>query len=161
MRIHRFLSLTDVVVLLLVSLAILLSTFPRPLHAVDTYKLDADERADLAIAEAVARARPDDGAAQAALSWALLHAGQTDWAVEVARDGAARATAPTRWQVLRAQVAAHAKRGEAEKAIAAADLAIEACRGSRATCDDWQEHRIRATLAPVAPQPSVFEVDLR
>ena len=76
MRIHRFLTLTDLVVFVVVAVAIFLPK--RPLYAVDTYRLDVDARADLASAEAIAFARPDDGAAAADHARMLARAGQTD-----------------------------------------------------------------------------------
>ena len=140
MRIHRLLSLTDLVVFGVVAVAIFLPK--RPLYAIDAYKVDADERAALAAAEAVAFARPDDGAAAAERARLLARAGQTDWAVEVARAGAARATEPTRWRPLLAASQAHADRTELVLAHEQAEAALEACRAAGEACPTWDELKL-------------------
>src|SRR5262245_3892016 len=80
-RIHRFLSLTDLVVLVVVAVAIFLPK--RPHYALDAYKLDVDERADLSATEASVFAHPDDGGASAKLSRGMVRAGMLDWGIEV------------------------------------------------------------------------------
>jgi hypothetical protein len=136
-RIHRFLSLTDLVVLLVVAVAIFLPK--RPQFATSAYKLDVDERADLAATEASAYARPDDGEAAARLSRRMVSAGMIDWGIEAGRAGAAKATKATRWDALLAASEALATRGKIEEAVALAKEARDACLpGPVTTCPEWQ-----------------------
>lgn len=142
MRIHRFLSLTDLVVAVVVAVAIFLPK--RPIYAVDAYtKIDADARADLAGAEGLALARPDDGAAQAAFARRLARAEQLDWAVEVAREGADRATPETRWRALFAAAEAYADRIQVRDAADWTQRALEACAEARGGCPPWEELKMR------------------
>ena len=136
MRIHRFLSLTDLCVAVVVLVAIFLPK--RPLYALDAYTLDAADRADLSAAEATAMLHPDDGVATAELSRRLMRAGQLDWGIEAAREGAARATEPTRWKALFASSEALATRGKIEDALAVANDATEACKAAASACPDWE-----------------------
>jgi tetratricopeptide (TPR) repeat protein len=136
MRIHRFLSLTDLVVFVLVAVAILLPR--RPLYAVDAYKLEAEDRADLASAEAAVMAHPDDGIAVSKLTTALMRAGQLDWAVEASRDGALVATAETRWRALLAESEAYAQRGKIEEALDAAQRALDDGKQPTSRCPDYE-----------------------
>jgi hypothetical protein len=144
MRIHRFLSLTDLVVVTVVAVAIFLPD--RPVYAVDAYKLDDDARADLAAAEAVAQARPDDGFAAAELSRRLSRAKQLDWAVEVARDGAERAGDASRWRARLAVAEAFADRTDIQRAFEGAELALETCVGAGPACPGWERLKIELFL---------------
>src|SRR5689334_18489095 len=98
MRLHRFLSLTDLMVALLVLIVLFLPK--RSLQATDAYKLDPDPRADLSASEAAALAHPEDGAASAEYARELMDSSTIDWAIEAAKDGAASATPATRWEPL-------------------------------------------------------------
>ena len=96
MRIHRFLSLTDLVVGVVVLVALFLPR--RPLYALDAYKLEPEARADLGAAEARWMLHPESALAAQAFSRQLVEAGQIDWAVEVPRDTAAVAAPDERWR---------------------------------------------------------------
>src|SRR5688572_8963418 len=106
-QITRLVSLTDLVVMIVVAVALFLP--PRPVTADAVARLDPDTQLALAFAEARARAHPDDGAAVADLSRRLGEAGQLDWAVQVAAAAAnAGADSPTRWRAEVAVSVAHA-----------------------------------------------------
>lgn len=141
MRIHRFLSLTDLVVVTLVAVAIFLPK--RPIYAVDAYKLDHDARADLAAAEALVITRPADGFAAYELARRLARAKQLDWAVEAGRDGAERATDATEWRAQLAVAEARADRIEVQLAFEAADVALESCvTAGEPACPAWERLKI-------------------
>lgn len=141
MRIHRFLSLTDLVVATVVAVAIFLPK--RPIHAVDAYKLEADARADLAAAEALAMARPTDGFAAYELARRLARSGQLDWAVEVGREAAARATEDTAWRARLAAAEAHADRVEVQLALETTEDALAACVAAGPdACPAWERLKI-------------------
>jgi hypothetical protein len=141
MRIHRFLSLTDLVVLTVVAVAIFLPK--RPIYAVDAYKLEADARADLAAAEALALTRPSDGFAAAELARRLARAQQLDWAVEAAREAADRATAATAWKAKLAEAEARADRIEVQLAFEATQEALELCiTAGEPACPAWERLKI-------------------
>jgi hypothetical protein len=144
MRIHRFLSLTDLVVALLVAVAIFLPK--RPIYALDAYKLADAERAALAAAEARVLAHPDDGAAAADLSRRLARAGMLDWAAESAVEGAARASQATRWRAHLAAAEAYADRVEVQEAYDTTKEALAACRESGGACPDWEQIKIELYL---------------
>lgn len=140
MRIHRFLSLTDLIVALLVAIVVFLPK--RPLEATDAYRLDPDARADLAAAEATALAHPDDGGAASAFATKLAEAGQMDWAVETARDGAAVATPGTRWKALLALSDVYGKRIQVDDSYDAAKQALGACTDAPGDCPDWEKLKL-------------------
>lgn len=126
MRIHRFLSLTDLVVTGVVLVALFLPK--RPLYALDAYKLDDIERAELSAAEARTLLRPDDGLAAAELADQLARAEILDWAVEAADEGSARASQTSAWWSMRSAAYAYADRIDVQPAFDRADAALEACR---------------------------------
>jgi hypothetical protein len=136
MRIHRFLSLTDLVVLLVVAVAIFLPR--RTVQVVDPYDLDPEPRADLAAAEAVAMAHPDDGAATAAYSRKLAEADVLDWSVEVARDGMDRATPGTKWRDALAVSEVYGKRLDVQSSLDWAQHAQDACKSAGDACPGWE-----------------------
>lgn len=149
MRIHRLLSLTDLVVAGVVAVAIFVPK--RPLYAVDAYQkvvgargtvFDDEDRSDLAVAEARAQAHPDDGALAADLARLLGRARQLDWAVEAAQEGSERASEPTMWRALLATSQAYGDRIEAAEAHAWATRALEACQASKRACPSWEELKI-------------------
>jgi hypothetical protein len=155
MRLHRFLSFTDLVVALVVALAIFLPK--RPIEAVTAYKIDDDERAELARAEALALAHPEDGGAAARAVRELIHGRQLDWAEEVAQAATRRASPETRWEALSALVSVHARRGREEEAQAAAAAALAACRERGSTCREWDMARIRARSL----DPTVIDISIK
>lgn len=134
MRIHRFLSLTDLVVTGVVLVAIFMPK--RPLYAVDTYKLEEVERAELAAAEARTLLHPEDGLAAADLADQLSRAEVLDWAVEAADEGAIRAHKESAWWAMRAAAYAYADRIDVQPAFDRADASLQACRTLRATLPD-------------------------
>jgi hypothetical protein len=141
MRIHRFLSLTDLVVLTVVAVAIFLPK--RPIYAVDAYKLDADARADLGAAEAAAMAKPADGFAAYELARRLARAKQLDWAVETGAETAARATDGSKWRALLAVAEARADRIDVQLAFEAAEEALDACiAAGEPACPAWERLKI-------------------
>jgi hypothetical protein len=127
-----------------VAVVVLVAIFlpKRPLYALDAYKLDADDRADLAADEAAAMAHPDDGAAAAELAQAMKRAGQLDWAVEAGRDGAARATDPTRWRAEFAESEGLATRGEIREALGVATDARTSCEGAGTACPAYEQLKL-------------------
>lgn len=137
MRIHRFLSLTDVVVAGVVAVAMFLPK--RPLYAVDAYKVDAVQRAELAAAEARTLLHPDDGLAAAELADQLSRADQLDWAVEAADEGARRASPTSAWWAMRSAAYAYADRIDVQPAFDRADAALEACRALRVELTDCKD----------------------
>ncbi len=130
MRIHRFLSLTDLVVTGVVAVALFLPK--RPLYAVDAYKLDSQARAEIAAAEARTLLRPDDGTAAAVLADQLSRAEMLDWAVEAGEEGAARASATSAWWALRSAAYAYADRMEVVPAYDRVVESLDACVALRA-----------------------------
>ncbi len=142
MQITRLVSLTDVVVLIVVAVAIFLP--PRPVTAGPVDKLDPDARLALAFAEARARAQPADGAAVADLSRRLGEAGQLDWAVQVAATASeAAAGSPTRWRTDVATSIAHADRLEVGEALEWANRALASCAAAgEAACPGWEQVRV-------------------
>jgi len=140
MRIHRLLSLTDLVVVVVAAVAMFLPK--RPIYAADPYRVTPEQRAALAASEARALARPDDGAAAADLSRRLSRAGMLDWAVEAGVEGAARATPPTRWQAQLAAAEAYGDRIEVQNAFDAAEQALGDCRAAIEACPDWEALKI-------------------
>jgi hypothetical protein len=144
MRIHRFLSLTDLVVALVVAVAIFLPK--RPIYAVDAYKIEGAERAALAAVEARALAHPDDGAASADLSRRMSRAGMMDWAVEAGVEGAARASQATRWRAQLAAAEAYADRIQVQDAYDGAKQALADCADSGGACPDWEQIKIELYL---------------
>jgi len=142
-RITRFLSLVDLTVICVVGVAIFVTLVPRPLYAIDAIKVDGDERWGLAVAEARALTRPDDGVAAAELSRRLREAKVLDWAVEVATQAAAAPESPSRWQAMLAAAVAYSDRVEVEEALAWASRAVETCTKARATCPSEDEVRMQ------------------
>jgi hypothetical protein len=141
MRIHRFLSLTDLVVVTVVAVAIFLPK--RPIYAVDAYKLEHDARADLAAAEASAMARPTDGFAAYELARRLARAQQLDWAVEAGAETAARATEASAWRAQLAVAEARADRIEVQLAFEAAEDALAMCvAAGDGACPAWERLKI-------------------
>lgn len=137
MRIHRFLSLTDLVVTGVVLVALFLPK--RPLYAVDAYKLDEVERAELRAAEARTQLRPDDGLAAAELADQLARAEVLDWAVEAADEGATRAAPTSAWWAIRSAAYAYADRIDVQPAFERADAALEACRALRSNLTECKD----------------------
>ncbi len=142
MQINRFLSLTDLVVLVVVAVVLFLP--PRAVTAGPSTKLDADSRLALAFAEARALARPDDGKAAAEVSRRLGEAGQLDWAVQAAAVAAERgAASPTRWQALLAASIAHADRLEVTEALEFANHTLSECANvGEQACPSYEEVRV-------------------
>lgn len=138
----RYISLTDLVVLVVVGVVLFLPS--RAVTAGPADRLDPDARVALAFAEARAAARPDDGAAVAELSRRLGEARQLDWAAQAAAVGAERAAkSPTRWRALLAASIAHTDRLEVREALEYANRTLAACAevGDQA-CPSWEEVRV-------------------
>ncbi len=142
MQIHRFLSLTDLVVLVVVGVVVFLP--PRAVSASLPARMDRESRLALAFAEARALVRPDDGRALAEVSRRLGEAGQLDWAVQAPVVGAARlGDSPTRWRALLAASIAHADRLEVKEALDLANQTLAACAaGGAGACPSWEEVRV-------------------
>ncbi len=141
-QIHRFLSLTDLVVLVVVAVVLFLP--PRSVTAGPPSKVDPDARLALAFAEARARANPADGKAIADVARRLGEAGQYDWAVQAAAVGAQRAhDSPTRWRALLAASIAHADRLEVEEALELANHTMAECAEvGEVACPSYEEVRV-------------------
>jgi len=144
-RITWFLSLVDLAVVIVVAVAIFVTVVPRPLYAAEAVKLEGDQPWALAIAEARALARPDDGGASAELSRRLAVAEALDWAVEVATQASERAT-PTRWRAMLAAAVAYGHLIDVEKAHEWAQRAHAACLAARDACSLEDEARVRLLL---------------
>ena len=142
MQITRVLSLTDLVVLVVVAVALFLP--PRPVTAAAVDRLDAETHLALAFAEARSRAHPDDGQAVYDLSRRLGEAGQLDWSVQVAAAAAERAAgSPTRWRAELATSVAHADRLEVNEALEWANRSLASCATAGETaCPSWEQVRV-------------------
>ena len=142
MQIHRLLSLTDLVVLVVV--AVILFLPGREVTAEPPAKMNADTRLALAFAEARARANPADGKAVADVARRLGEVGQLDWAVQAAYVGAERAArSPTRWRALLAASIAHADRLEVKEALELANLTLAECAEvGEVACPSHEEVRV-------------------
>lgn len=142
MQINRYVSLTDLVVLALVSVVLLLP--PRAVTAGANDRLDPDARLALALAEARSAARPEDGAAAAEVARRLGDARQYDWAVQVAAVAAERASkSPTRWRALLAASIAHTDRLEVKEALEYANRSLASCAEvGDVACPSWEEVRV-------------------
>ncbi|MCA9675253.1 MAG: hypothetical protein KC464_09480, partial [Myxococcales bacterium] len=136
MRIHRFLSLTDLVVGVVVLVALFLPR--RPLYALDAYKLEPEARADLGAAEARWMLHPESALAAQAFSRQLVEAGQIDWAVEVPRDTAAVAAPDERWRAALSVSEAYIERVQVEPALDWAQQAEAGCKEAGARCPSWE-----------------------
>lgn len=136
MRIHRFLSLTDLVVLVVVAVALFLPR--RPLEVVDAYTIEPELRADLGAAEARAVLHPDDPMVAAEATRQLVRGGQLDWAVERSRDAAALAAPAHRWRALLAVSEAYIDRVQVTQAHEWAQQAVAACKADGAVCPAWE-----------------------
>jgi hypothetical protein len=141
-QIHRLLSLTDLVVLVVVAVVLFLP--PREVTAGPPAKMDPDTRLALAFAEARARAHPDDGKAVADVARRLGDTGQYDWAVQAAYVGAERAVrSPTRWRALLAASIAHADRLEVKEALELANQTLAECAEvGEGVCPSYEEVRV-------------------
>ena len=142
MQIHRLLSLTDLVVLVVVGVVLFLP--PREVIATPAVKMDADTRLALAFAEARARAHPDDGKAVADVARRLGEVGAYDWAVQAAVVGADHAQkSPTRWRALLAGSIAHADRLEVKEALELANNTLGECEEvGEVACPSYEEVRV-------------------
>lgn len=142
MQITRVVSLTDLVVLIVVAVALFLP--PRTVTASAVDKLAPEGRLALAYAEARATARPDDGAAVYDYSRRLGEAGQLDWAVQVAGAAADRAAGtPAKWRAELAASVAHADRLEVKEALEWANRALGSCAlAGEEACPSWDQIRM-------------------
>jgi hypothetical protein len=141
-QIHRLLSLTDLVVVIVVAVILFLPA--REVTASHPAKADPDTRLALAFAEARARAHPDDGKAVADVARRLGETGQLDWAVQAAYVGAERAAkSPTRWRALLAASIAHADRLEVKEALELANNTLGECAEvGEGACPSFEEVRV-------------------
>jgi tetratricopeptide (TPR) repeat protein len=137
-RLGKFVSLVDIVVVVVGAVAIFLPA--RPLEGVAAARSTDDDQFALAAAEARARLAPDDGGAAADLSRRLMAAGQLDLAVEAPQLAAAKTGSPSRWRALLATSWAYAERLEVKDADEWAQRALAACQAS--ACPSWEEVRI-------------------
>jgi hypothetical protein len=138
----RYVSLIDLVVLVVVGVVLLLP--PRAVLAGQADRLDPDTRLELAFAEARTIVRPDDGAAVADLARRLGEARQFDWATQIAIVGAERLRAsPTRWRALLAASIAYTDRLEVKEALDYANRTLTACAEvGEVACPSWEEVRV-------------------
>lgn len=138
----RFVSLTDLVVLVVVAIVLFLP--PRAVTAGPADRLDPDARLALAFAEARATLRPDDGILIADVSRRLGEARQFDWAAQAAMVGAERAkTSPNRWRALLAASIAYTDRLEVRDALEYANRTLAACAEvGDVACPSWEEVRV-------------------
>jgi hypothetical protein len=138
----RYVSLTDLVVLVLVGVVLLLP--PREVTAGPADRLDPDAKLALAFAEARVELRPDDGAAVADVSRRLGEARHYDWAAQAAAVGAEHASkSPTRWRALLAASIAYTDRLEVKEALEFANRTLASCAEvGDVACPSWEEVRV-------------------
>jgi hypothetical protein len=143
MAVRRYVSIVDIVVVVVAAVAIFLPA--RPLEGVSAAKGADDMRFQLAAAEARVRARPDDGRSAEELSRTLLDAIEYDFAVE-APATAARARgmrpSPTRWRAQVAASKAYAELRDVRNALEWARDALASCHDVGDACPAWEEVRL-------------------
>lgn len=142
-QVTRLVSLTDVVILVIVAIALLVPA--RPITTAEGMSFhDDDARVALAFAEARARLHPQDGAKISELARRLGEAGQLDWAVQVAAAGSAdSAGSPTQWRADIATSVAHADRLEVADALEWANRALSSCAAAgEESCPSWEQVRV-------------------
>jgi hypothetical protein len=145
MRFVRFVSLVDVIVLVMTLFVLWLP--PRSMTVAWAAKASDAERLALAAAEARAAVEPLDGALTAELARRLGAAGMEDWAVQAAARGAnATPSSPSRWRALLATSVAYVERLEVKPALDYARRALAACGEARKlderVCPSWEEVRM-------------------
>jgi hypothetical protein len=142
MQLRRFVGIVDIGILAVILVAILLPA--REVKVSAAVKGGEADRFALALAEARTLARPDDGAAIAALAQRLGAAGFKDWAIEAAvRGGERMKQSPTRWRALLAASVAFADRVDVVPALDYANRALAACDDQFAACPSWEQVRMR------------------
>jgi hypothetical protein len=145
MRFARYISLVDVIVLVMTLFIVLLP--PRKMVAAWAASTTEPERFSLALAEARTMDDRMDGALISELSRRLGKAGFHDWAVEAAARGStASAGSPSQWRALLATSTAYVDRLDAVPALDYARRALAACNVARGVdervCPSWEEVRM-------------------
>lgn len=142
-RLPRFIGIVD---LGIITVLFVLAVLPPREQIVSTVEKKPDEtkRFQLALAEARAMARPNDGVAIAAAEQKMSEAGFKDWAVEVtvASMNKMAPDEPSRWRALQAASTAYVDRLDVKPALEQANLALNACRTNPASCPNWEEVRL-------------------
>lgn len=142
MQLRRFVGLIDIAIAAVILVAIALPA--REMHAKAVQQGSEAEQFSLALAEARAMARPDDGAAVADLSRRLGASGFKDWAIEAALRGSERAKqSPTRWRALLAASVAFVDRYDVVPGLDYANRALTACEAHQAACPSWEQIRMK------------------
>jgi hypothetical protein len=140
--VSRYVSLIDLVVLVVVGVVLFLP--PREVTVGPVDRLDPDTRLALSFAEARAVLRPDDGAAVAEVARRLGDARQLDWAAHEAMVGAERLRgSPTQWRALLAASIANTDLLEVKLALEYANRTLTACaEAGDVACPSWEEVRV-------------------
>jgi hypothetical protein len=134
MRFARYISLVDVIVMVMTLFVVLLPA--RRMVTTWAAKLPDDGRYRLGLAEARALDDVKDGELVSELSHRLRDAGFHDWAVEAAARGSvASQGSPSHWRALLATSTAYVDRLDAVPALEYARRALKACEAARATDD--------------------------
>lgn len=138
----RYVSLIDLVVLVVVGVVLFLP--PREVTVGPVDRLDPDTRLALSFAEARAVLRPDDGAVVAEVARRLGDARQLDWAAHEAMVGAERLRgSPTQWRALLAASIANTDLLEVKLALEYANRTLTACaEAGDVACPSWEEVRV-------------------
>jgi hypothetical protein len=116
----------------------------REMYASAAQHAGEPEQFALALAEARAMARPDDGTAIDDLSRRLGAAGFKDWAIEAAIRGSERARqSPTQWRALLAASVALVDRYDVVPGLDYANRALGACEAHQSACPSWEQIRMK------------------
>ena len=116
---------------------------PREMFAAPVVKGDDSAQFAIALAEARAIARPDDGVALADLGRRLGDAKLKDWAIELTVHAAQRmAGHPDAWRGQLAASIAYIDRLDVRPGLDEAHAALDSCHASPATCPSWEEIRL-------------------
>ena len=141
MQLRRFVGIVDIGIAAVILVAILLPA--REMFAGAVHPQGERAQFALALAEARARAHPDDGAAIDELARQLGSAGLKDWAAEAAVRGAAHAQAsPSQWRALMAASVAYVDLLDVRPALAYANRALTACAEHAPACPSWEQVRM-------------------
>jgi hypothetical protein len=147
MALPRFIGPVDIGVGIVVAVAIFLPS--REMFASSAFKGDQAQHFSIALAEARAIARPDDGLAAEDFARKLGQSDMKDWAVETAVKASERAKdSPTRWRALIAASVAYVETLDPVSALDYANRALAACelsreKGNASACPSWEEVRMR------------------
>jgi hypothetical protein len=116
---------------------------PREMIAAPVVKGDETVQFAVALAEARAIARPDDGLAVSDLGRKLGDAKLKDWAIELTVHAAKHMSGtPTAWRGQLAASVAYIDRLDVRPGLEQANAALESCHASPDTCPSWEEIRL-------------------